>query len=76
MLALYQLKARLKVRERYRLLGEFSELAIRNRIGFDSRCSNTVEQLPQLFGKPACYLKSKTAMKLVPANSWSRTRKG
>jgi len=83
-----------------------------NRLGCYSRCSNIVEQLPQLFRKikveqlpqlfrktkveqlpqlfrkikleqlpqlfrtPVCYLKPKTAERLILANSWSRTRKG
>ncbi len=111
MLNLEQRKAFQEVRERTRLSVDISELAMLNRFGFESRCSNIVEQLSQLFGKsepnnclnclenqsrtiasivwktrveqlsqlfrtPISCLKSKTAERLLLANSWPRTRKG
>ncbi|MFN7843494.1 MAG: hypothetical protein ACK5YR_20555 [Pirellula sp.] len=88
MLNLEQRKAFQEVRELTQLSVDLSGLAMPNRFGFDHRCINILEQLPQLFGKikaeqlpqlfrtPVSYLKPQTTLKLVPANSWSRTRKG
>ncbi|MFN7874563.1 MAG: hypothetical protein ACK5PB_04555 [Pirellula sp.] len=51
MLNFEQRKAFQEVRERARLSVDLSELAMPNQFGFDYRCTNIVEQLPQLFGK-------------------------